>query len=97
MLKREIDKKSGQVKITFSIPHDPDQSRVFVVGDFNGWDPAALPLVKRANNTRSASVTLAPGRYAFRYFTADGEWFNDGEADAYEPNEHGSQNAIVVV
>jgi 1,4-alpha-glucan branching enzyme len=97
MIKREIEKKSGQVKVTFAIPHNPDQARVWVVGDFNNWDPAATPMVKRANNTRSASITLAPGRYAFRYYTADGEWFNDGDADAYEVNEHGTHNAIVSV
>ncbi len=97
MLKREILKKEGQVKVTFVIPHNPEQPRVWVVGDFNGWDPTATPLVKRANNTRSASVALKPGRYAFRYYTADGEWFNDADADAFEVNEHGTHNAIVVV
>lgn len=96
MIKRDLDKKSGQVKVTFVIPHNPEQGRVWVVGDFNNWDPSALPLVKRANNTRSASIALDSGRrYAFRYYTADGEWFNDSEADEYEVNEHGTHNAIV--
>jgi 1,4-alpha-glucan branching enzyme len=97
MLKREMVKNSNQVKVTFIVPNDPNQGRVSVVGDFNNWDPAATPLVKRANNTRSASVSLPPNRrYAFRYYTADGSWFNEEAADAYEPNEHGSENCIIV-
>ncbi len=96
MLKRERVRGSEQVKITFIIPHQADQARVSVVGDFNNWDPRATPLIKRGNNTRSASITVDPGkRYAFRYYTADGQWFNDESADAYETNEHGSQNCIL--
>lgn len=97
MLKREPIKNSQQVKVTFVIPHDASQGRVSVVGDFNNWDPTATPLVKRANNTRSASVTLDAGqRYRFRYRTADDAWFNDEAADAYEASEHGSENCVLL-
>ena len=97
MLKRQTTKGSDQIRITFTIPHDPNQPRVYVVGDFNGWSVTDLPLVKRANNTRSATVSLDAGkRYAFRYYTESGEWFNDEAADAYEPSEHGSENCIII-
>lgn len=97
MLKREPIKNSQQVKVTFVIPHNAEQARVSVVGDFNNWDPSATPLVKRANNTRSASVTLDAGqRYRFRYYSADDQWFNDEAADGYEPSEHGSENCILL-
>ena len=97
MLKRQEIKGSDQVKVTFVIPHDPNQGRVFVAGDFNNWNPADLPLVKRANDTRSVAVTLDAGkRYAFRYYTEDGEWFNDEGADAYEAGKHGSDNCIII-
>ena len=97
MLKHENVRDSDQIKVTFVIPHDPAVPKVFVAGDFNKWDPAATPLVKRSNGTRSVSVMLDPGqRYAYRYYTADGEWFNDEAADDYVINEHGSQNCIVI-
>lgn len=97
MLKREPIKQSDQVKVTFIIPHDPAQPRVSVVGDFNGWDPSVTPLIKRANNTRSASVVLDPGQhYMFRYYSADGKWFNDEGADGLAPNEHGSHNCLII-
>ena len=97
MLKRQQVKGTDQVKVTFVIDHDPDQARVYVVGDFNDWNETGKQLVKRSNDTRSASVILEKGRYAFRYRTEDGEWFNDDGADAYEPGEMGSDNCIVVV
>jgi len=97
MLKREKIKGSKDVKVTFIVPNDPAQGRVSVVGDFNNWDPSATVLAKRSNGTRSATVVLAPAqRYAFRYFTEDGMWFNDDDADAYAVSEHGSQNCIVL-
>lgn len=97
MIKREV-LKDKKVKVTFVQPHDPAQPRISVVGDFNSWDPNATPLVKRNNNTRSASVTLDGGkRYAFRYYAEDGAWFNDEAADAYEASEHGSPNCILVL
>jgi 1,4-alpha-glucan branching enzyme len=97
MLKREISKDATQVRVTFIIPHLPNQPRVSVVGDFNNWDPNATPLIKRNNNTRSATVTLEAGkRYQFRYYDAGGQWFNDEQPDAFAPSEHGSENCVVI-
>jgi hypothetical protein len=96
MIKREPINKSNQVKVTFVVPHDPAQPRISVLGDFNAWDPNATPLVKRANNTRSASVTLDPNKqYEFRYRTVEGEWLDEAEADGYKPNAYGTQNCVI--
>lgn len=98
MLKKANIKKNNQVKLTFVLPMDPSGRKVSVVGDFNHWDPQANPLIKRNNGTMSSAVTLDPGqRVRFRYFAADGEWFNDEHADAYEPGEHGAENCIAIV
>ena len=40
-------------------------------------------------------VVAAGGRYQFRYRTADGRWFNDVEADDYEPDVFGGMNCVV--
>jgi 1,4-alpha-glucan branching enzyme len=97
MLKREVLNGSNQVKVTFVIPNDNDQPKVSVVGDFNAWDPNSTVFVKRQNNTRSVSAMVDAGqRYRFRYYNADGVWFNDDSADAYEPNEYGSHNCLLI-
>ena len=71
MLKRQKVKGKNQSKVTFVIRHDPKQGRVYVAGDFNDWDKTANQLIKRNNNTRSVTIVLKPGRYAFRYCTEE--------------------------
>lgn len=97
MLKRQNVRGGNQVKVTFVIDDDPNKGRIFVVGDFNDWQESEHLMVRRNNDTRSASLVLDPGRYAFRYCTEDGEWFNDAHADAYEANDQGTENCILVV
>jgi 1,4-alpha-glucan branching enzyme len=89
----EPTKRGDQVKVTFILP--AGDSAVAVVGDFNGWNPAANQLRPRGD-VRSVTVTLSAGRrYAFRYLGADGEWLNDDQADAYEPNGFGGDNSVI--
>jgi hypothetical protein len=53
-------------------------------------------LIKRSNGTMSASVTLNAGqKVRFRYYRADGHWFNDEAAESYEVGEHGAENSII--
>lgn len=85
------------VQVTFVLPGDQPQAQAgaCVVGDFNDWDPEATPLQKRSNQTYSASVLLTKGQsYAYRYRTLAGEWFDVGDAEAYQPNEFGGQNGL---
>ena len=95
MLKRKGFRDSDKVKVTFVLPEDSPPASV--VGDFNDWDPEANRLIRRSNQTYSTAVILEPNqRYAFRYRTEDGAWFNEPEADAQEPNEFGEQNSILI-
>jgi 1,4-alpha-glucan branching enzyme len=79
-------KGSDQIKISFALPEDhPHAAHAYVAGTFNDWDPQADRLIRRSNQTYSAVVTLDKGeRYEYRYVTEDGDWFNVGDADAYE-------------
>jgi 1,4-alpha-glucan branching enzyme len=68
----------GTVRVTFALPRDTPSGAVSVVGDFNDWDPFAHPLRRRANGTRSATVTVTAGRTLhFRYLAEGGIWFDD--------------------
>lgn len=95
MIRRQADNGNREATLTFVLPGTSYGDRVSVVGDFNGWDPMATPL-RRQGNELVASVTVLNGRrYAFRYLGDDGRWFNDPEADAYEPNEFGGADGVV--
>jgi 1,4-alpha-glucan branching enzyme len=84
--RRSVKGSDDQVKISFALPDDhPHAAHAYVAGTFNDWDPKADPLIHRTNETHSAVLTLEKGkRYAYRYVTEDGEWFNVGDADEYE-------------
>jgi len=96
MIKKEPVKGKKQVKVTFVLPEDQPHGKVFLVGDFNNWQPGRHLFARRANRTWSVSLTLEAGRrYAFRYLTGRGEWLDEAEADGREPNDYGGENCVV--
>ena len=93
MIKTAKPGRNGTVRVTFALPRDAPDGAVSVVGDFNDWDPFAHPLRRRANGTRSATVTVPAGRTLhFRYLAEGGIWFDD-EAAAH----HDAQGGYVAV
>jgi 1,4-alpha-glucan branching enzyme len=81
--------------VTFSLPVRNGNSRVSLVGDFNGWREGAN-LFKRRGDRQVASLTLSAGRrYEFRYLDEDGTWFNDEAAHGYVRNQFGEDNSVV--
>ena len=78
MIKTSRPGRDGTVRVTFALPVDEPDGAVSVVGDFNDWNPHAHPLKKRANQTRSAAVTVKAGTTLhFRYLAEGGVWFDD--------------------
>lgn len=103
MLKKQYVKTRNVAKVTFElaeteIPEEMGAESATVVGDFNGWDPAATPMTySKKKKTFRATVDLEPGKsYQFRYFVNGQFWFNDWQADAYLPGEFGDDNCVVV-
>jgi 1,4-alpha-glucan branching enzyme len=84
----------GQQSISFILDLDQDVS---VVGDFNGWDPHAHPLIRDGSGHRVATVPLAPGSYAFRYLAEGGRFFDDPQADSFADNGYGETHGVVDV
>jgi 1,4-alpha-glucan branching enzyme len=75
----------------------PNSSKVFLAGDFNGWDPCArrMKRVSRDDDIFVALVDLEPGRYEYRY-VVDDEWTCCPEAPRVS-NGHGEENSVVEV
>jgi hypothetical protein len=83
MIKTTRPGRDGTVRVTFVLPVGDHREAVSVVGDFNGWNPMAHPLRRRANGTRSAAVTVPAGStLRFRYLAEGGVWFNDDTVPA---------------
>jgi len=70
--------RDGTIRVTFALPIDDPGGAVSVVGNFNDWNPYSHPLRRRANQTRSAAVTVRAGSTLhFRYLGEGGVWFDD--------------------
>ncbi|MGD8868522.1 MAG: isoamylase early set domain-containing protein [Gemmatimonadales bacterium] len=77
-----------------------DASRVYLVGDFNDWEPSATPLqrsVAGAGAVWSVTLSLAPGQYRYAFIVDDGRWVADEAAPRAPEDEFGVQNSILIV
>jgi 1,4-alpha-glucan branching enzyme len=91
----EMTKTPGErkvKKVSFSLSA-PEASRVFLAGDFNGWDPTANPLKKDRRGVWKVSLNLLPGTYQYRFFV-DGDWQNDPVCTDCLQNPFGSWNCV---
>lgn len=93
MLELEHSGASDLVMVTFVLPRHLAEA-VSVVGEFNDWDPAATPM-QNSDGSYRATISLAPGRYRFRYLAADGRWFNDEAAHDYQTNDYGGADSVL--
>ena len=74
----------------------PAAAHVSVVGDFNQWNPSAVPLRRLNDGTWIADVPLTPGRYAYA-FVVDGKLESDPTAPRAADSDFGVANSIVMV
>lgn len=89
-------KRLDKVQVTFVLDEPPAEQPVFVAGDFNDWSRSTA-FKKAKDGSLRATVTVPQGeKVSFRYVTADGQWFDEPQADGYEPNDQGTSNCIVL-
>jgi 1,4-alpha-glucan branching enzyme len=98
MLTKQYSKDEKTCKVMFILPDKVNAQYATLHGDFTDWDKAPKKMRRYRDGNFKVSVTLKTGkRYRFRY-QLDGErWENDWEADAYVPNEFGTEDSIVEV
>lgn len=86
------------VQVTFRMPPLEGVSELHLCGDFNGWNTTAVPLARQADGSWTATLVLESGKsYRYRFCDGEGRWHNDWQADAYVPNDFGSEDSVVVV
>ena len=75
----------------------PRAKSVEIAGDFNGWQPAKMPMEKVGESgVWQTSAKLAPGKYRYR-LVVDGQWQQDPYNETSELNPFGGYNSIVEV
>ena len=103
MVIKSFSKKSGKYKVKFQIPceqlpADIMASQINIVASFNNWSITETPMKVADGIGFEKEVSLNPGRYEFRYLINDQHWYNDWEADGYEPNRlQNADNCILVL
>ncbi|MFM2483197.1 isoamylase early set domain-containing protein [Celerinatantimonas sp. YJH-8] len=103
-LKKQYLKSKPEVRVTFEVSKEAanNASRIFLLGEFNQWEPVELDHMK---NGKFKIVVKLPtdqqSSYQFRYKLCDAsgkEYFeNDWNADAYCPNLYGEENSVITV
>lgn len=68
---------------------------IHLAGDFNGWDPQALPLENDGGSRWSVEIALQPGTYEY-LFVVDGTWETDPCARSVK-NCYGTFNSVIRV
>jgi len=75
----------------------PGARSVAVAGDFDGWDPARLPMQRSPSGLWTVDVPLAPGRYQYA-FVLDGRRFvADPAAPRAVGDDFGTPSSVVTV
>ncbi len=88
---------AGQRNVVFLYQGKPG-AKVTLAGDFNGWDPAALPISESAvPGTYFAAVPMAPGSHQYKFVIDGNTWKEDPKALEYADDGHGGKNGVVNV
>ncbi|MDZ7632823.1 MAG: isoamylase early set domain-containing protein [Gemmatimonadaceae bacterium] len=74
----------------------PDARRVSLVGDFNGWDPAATALVQQ-DGTWTVVIPVTPGRHQYGFVIDGSTWIADPDAPKSADSDYGSSNSVMYV
>ena len=74
----------------------PNAQEVFVVGEFDGWDPHKNRMRRFKNGIWKKKINLPPGRYEYR-FRVDNDWQSDPECSEQRCNPYGTKNSVVTV
>jgi 1,4-alpha-glucan branching enzyme len=74
----------------------PEAKEVFLLGDFNNWDPGTAPMRKDGQGLWKMSMLLAPGTYEYKLLV-DGQWRLDANNPNRTLNALGTENNVLVI
>ena len=74
----------------------PEAKNVTLVGDFNDWEPSALPLKRQPDGSWTGQVTLGHGHHHYQ-FLIDGKPTLDPRAQGIARNEQNEKVSLISV
>ncbi len=74
----------------------PDAKSVYLVGDFNDWDPTAHPMRQQADGSWLLQVSLLHGRHQYQ-FLVDGKPMLDPGATGIGHSQWNGQVSLIAV
>ncbi len=74
----------------------PAAKSVSIVGDFNGWDPAANPMKKHVDGSWQGQLTVSLGHHQYA-FMIDGKPVLDPRANGTARNPQGEKVSLLSV
>jgi len=80
---------AGQHEFRFA---KPGTQSVSLMGEFNGWK--GQPMIRQSNGSWSATVSLPPGRHAYKFFVNGTDWVLD-PANSNRKAVDGVENSAV--
>lgn len=96
MLIKNYTKTRKFCRVTFKLPAAVAAETAHLAGDFNDWNTASHPMDKLKDGSFSLTISLPTDKsYRFRYLLDGNRWENDWAADAYVPNEYGSDDSLI--
>lgn len=87
---------SAEARPVTLVCHAPAAREVFLAGDFNDWQPRAMPMARQPDGCWTATLPLRPGPHEYR-FVVDGQWQEDPQAARAVPNPFGGCNSVLEV
>lgn len=86
----------GRWKTTFRYKPDVAAKSVGLAGTFNGWNPAATPMLgPDADGTWTADRLLPSGEHFYKFVVDGQRWFHDPLNSASIPDGQGGQNSVL--
>lgn len=70
--------------------------KIYLVGDFNGWDTTKTPLARARDGTWTVTIPLSAGRHLYG-FIVDGSWTADPHAPLAPDDGFGHANSVKLV
>ena len=100
-IKKQYLKTKPICKVTFKVKEEigPVIKTIYLVGDFNKWNPEKTAMKKLKDDSFTVTLDLKIGQeYQFRYLANNEIWVNDHGADKYTLNPFGdADNCVVAV